>query len=42
MALDFAYQENLPDKYILLRRGQRGTSGFLEISLVKGNNGRLI
>lgn len=38
----FLYEDNLPDYFTLLTRGQKGTDGFLEIWLEKTNNGRVL
>lgn len=38
----FLYDDNLPDYFLLLTRGEKNESGFLQIWLEKKNNGRVL
>lgn len=40
--INFKYADDLPNKYVLLRRGQRSDPGFIEVSLQKVEGGRVI
>lgn len=39
---EIEYNEPLPDNYVLISRGAKGQSGYLNIYLKKVDNGRLV